>query len=100
MANENGAMEIVVLRDGQGRYYLLPRTALERARVPEEQQADLEEALGGGDVSGFGFSIGLRAVGQVQAQPVGGALEIVSPRDPASGLPTGTRQFKPFTFVV
>ena len=26
--------------------------------------------------------------------------EIVSPRDPASGLPTGKRQHKPFTFVM
>ena len=25
--------------------------------------------------------------------------EVVSPRDPASGLPTGKRQHKPFTFV-
>jgi hypothetical protein len=28
---------------------------------------------------------------------VGGAHEIVSPRDPASGLPTGKRMHKPLT---
>lgn len=27
------------------------------------------------------------------------ADEVVSPRDPASGLPTGKRQHKPFTFI-
>jgi bacteriocin-like protein len=27
----------------------------------------------------------------------GGATDIVSPRDPASGLPTGKRMHKPFT---
>jgi hypothetical protein len=29
----------------------------------------------------------------------GGTHTITSPRDPASGLPTGKRQHKPFTFL-
>lgn len=102
MTSNAESVELVVLRDGQGRCYLLPRTALEEAGVPAEHQAALEESLGEGDVSGFSSLAlgGLTAIGQVQAAPVGGALEIVSPRDAASGLPTGKRQHKPFTFSI
>lgn len=34
-----------------------------------------------------------------EAQDVKGGAEIVSPRDPASGLPTGKRQYKPLTYI-
>ena len=34
-----------------------------------------------------------------EAEDVKGGQEIVSPRDPASGLPTGKRQHKPFTYI-
>ncbi len=43
----------MVLRDAQGNYYVLPLDVLERARVPAERQAELEAAIGGGDVSGY-----------------------------------------------
>jgi hypothetical protein len=36
-------------------------------------------------------------VEQDDAENVTGGTEIVSPRDPASGLPTGKRMHKPFT---
>jgi hypothetical protein len=102
MTSNAESVEIVVLRDGAGSYYLLPRTALEQARVPAEHQAALEETLDEGDVSGFASLAlgGLTAIGQVQALPVGGALEIISPRDAASGLATGKRQHKPLTFSI
>lgn len=35
-------------------------------------------------------------VEQEDAEDVKGGTEIVSPRDPASGLPTGKRMHKPF----
>ena len=43
----------MVLRDAQGNYYVLPLDVVERARVPAERQAELEAALGGGEVSGY-----------------------------------------------
>src|SRR5258708_22413197 len=43
----------MVLRDAQGNYYVLPLDVVERARVPAERHAELEAALGGGEVSGY-----------------------------------------------
>ncbi len=51
MANEPS--RAMVLRDAQGNYYVLPLDVLERARVPAERQAELEAAIGGGEVSGY-----------------------------------------------
>ena len=38
-------------------------------------------------------------IDQREAEDVKGGHEIVSPRDPASGLPTGKRQHKPFGYI-
>jgi len=46
----------VVLRDFDGNYYVLPSAVLERARVPDSRRADLEAALGEGDVSAYGMT--------------------------------------------
>jgi hypothetical protein len=43
----------MVLRDMEGNYYLLPLDVIERARVPEKSKAELEAAIGGGDVTGY-----------------------------------------------
>lgn len=46
------SVEVVVLKDQQGNYYVLPRQGLEQARVGDEERAELEELLnagGGGD---------------------------------------------------
>jgi hypothetical protein len=51
MANEPS--RAMVLRDAQGNYYVLPLDVVERARVPAERQAELEAAIGGGEVSGY-----------------------------------------------
>ena len=51
MANEHS--KAMVLRDAQGNYYVLPLDVVERARVPAARQAELEAALGGGEVSGY-----------------------------------------------
>jgi hypothetical protein len=45
--------ELLVLRDGEGRYYVLPRTVLEQALVPEEHQRDVEALVREADVRGF-----------------------------------------------
>ena len=50
---ENERSRAMVLRDAQGNYYVLPLDVLERARVPAERQAELEAAIGSGDVSGY-----------------------------------------------
>ncbi len=51
MANEHS--KAMVLRDAQGHYYVLPLDVVERARVPAERQADLETAIGSGEVTGY-----------------------------------------------
>ncbi len=64
-------------------------------------------ANGSGGGGGGGSVIGTIAItGQKQGAFAGGPFdvlgfshEIISPRDPASGLPTGKRQHKPFTIV-
>ena len=47
-SDESRAM---VLRDADGNYYVLPLDVVERARVPGERVAELEEAMG--EVSGY-----------------------------------------------
>ena len=53
MTSETEAVEILILRDDQGRYYLLPRATLEQARADEAQQAELAATLGDQDAEGF-----------------------------------------------
>src|SRR5829696_8196235 len=48
---------MLVLCDQAGHYYLLPRQAVERARVPDERRAAIERVLTGEDVVGFGALI-------------------------------------------
>lgn len=50
--------EFVALKDEDGSYYMLSRKELERARVPDEDKAELDQILAG-DTSGFaqGFSV-------------------------------------------
>jgi hypothetical protein len=63
----NGREEFVVLRDSQGRYYMLPRATVEASRVADESVVHLEAILrgdasgAGEDVSGFGFGGGAAA---------------------------------------
>jgi hypothetical protein len=40
-----GDIELVVLRDAKGEYYVLPRANVERARVPKEHRAELEKMM-------------------------------------------------------
>lgn len=47
----------LVLRGEDGAYYALTPDLLERARLPEEQRAELEARLGSTDTSGFAFTL-------------------------------------------
>jgi len=38
-------LEIVVLKDSQGNYYLLPREGLEQTKVPDEFRSEVEEMV-------------------------------------------------------
>ena len=49
----NEQPKAMVLRDADGNYYVLPMDIVERARVPVEREAELEAAMGGGDVTGY-----------------------------------------------
>jgi len=46
--------QVLVLRDGEGNFYLINNETIEAGRVPEEKKQALHEALTG-DVSGFLF---------------------------------------------
>jgi len=50
---DNQHAKAMVLRDAQGNYYVLPLDVVERGRVPAERQAELEAAIGSGEVSGY-----------------------------------------------
>jgi hypothetical protein len=49
----NQQSQAMVLRDANGNYYVFPLDVVERARVPAERQAELEAAIGSGEVSGY-----------------------------------------------
>jgi hypothetical protein len=51
MANEN---QVLILRDGDGNFYLIGSDAIEAGKVPAEKRAMIEQALTG-DVAGFFF---------------------------------------------
>ncbi|MBA2598028.1 MAG: hypothetical protein H0V00_15500, partial [Chloroflexia bacterium] len=51
MRTEQTAM--VVLEDGDGAFYLIPRETLEQLRVTTERQAELARVLGDDDATGF-----------------------------------------------
>lgn len=73
-----------MLRDSQGRYYMLPRATVEASRVAEESVVQLEAILrgdasgAGEDVSGFGFGAqaftirGIIIVGGHEVSPLAG----------------------------
>lgn len=43
-----GDIELVVLKDTGGEYYVLPRASLEKARVPSQHRAELERLIAAG----------------------------------------------------
>lgn len=45
--------KILVLKDGEGNYYVLHERAIEAGRVPASKKAELEQALMSQDVAGF-----------------------------------------------
>ena len=45
MASENENGMLLVFRDGEGNYYVIPRRTLERHRVPDARKAELERAI-------------------------------------------------------
>ncbi len=44
--------EMLIFADGKGDYYRIPRSVLEQGRVPDDQKAQLEQALNQDDTSG------------------------------------------------
>jgi hypothetical protein len=56
MAAPQASSEALILRDGDGNYYLFPAEVVAKARVPAERRAELEEALRqGDDTAGYGW---------------------------------------------
>lgn len=51
---EGARLDVLVLRDGEGAYYLLPWEVVERARVPAELTAEIDRIVTGDDLAGFG----------------------------------------------
>jgi hypothetical protein len=78
--------DAVILRDVSGGYYILTPRMLDAARATPEQAAAIERARAEDDTAGF-------SQGFFEAWTV--TPSIVSPRDAASGLPTGKRPESP-----
>jgi hypothetical protein len=85
MANEN---EVLILRDGEGNFYLISADAIEAGRVPEDKKAALQQAVSG-DVSGFffddrAFQTAITNLGQsnraVGSNTMIGGLNVLSPQ--------------------
>lgn len=82
MTNEQATT--LVFRNEAGDYFLVPRATLEQGRVPQEQTAELEQAIaaahseaGGGDVQGFiapAVAVGIFFVGELIGFGVTAAL--------------------------
>jgi hypothetical protein len=81
------SVEVVVLKDTQGNYYLLPRQGLEQARVPDEQRAEVEELL-------RGRAPGSRPLSEGELESVAGgrSLTSVGTFTVPSGLNVGSLQ--------
>jgi hypothetical protein len=84
---------VVILQDATGEHYLITRAMLDEARATPEQHAALTAAQAPATDDAAGYIAGLALGGLLPG------LEIVSPRDSASGLPTGKRQHKPLTIT-
>jgi hypothetical protein len=74
------ATEIVILRDGAGHYYLLPKTAIEQARVPEQYVGEVEKLIAGG------FAAAELSDQQLESVAGGGTLSSFGSFQAPSGL--------------
>ena len=81
--------QVLVLRDGEGNFYLISGNALEAGRVPEDKKQMLEQALRESqDVSGFffdpKFNTAFQTVGQSNiagaSNIAAGGLSVLSPQ--------------------
>jgi hypothetical protein len=45
--------DVLVLSDSRGNYYLVPRTVLDRARVPDAHKGEVERLLQSEEVKGY-----------------------------------------------
>lgn len=57
------ANNVVILRDGEGNFYLISADVVQSGRVPAEKAEALRNALAG-DVGGFLFDVGVQNLGQ------------------------------------
>jgi hypothetical protein len=63
MADTREQVEVVVLLDDERDYYVIPRTALERARVPAARRHLVERALGALEADTSGYRLEAAAAG-------------------------------------
>ena len=70
-AQSEGSQEVLIFADGAGNYYQIPRAVLEQGRVPDEQKAQLEQALNQEDVSGFAVDMFLKLTGTATYKQLG-----------------------------
>lgn len=83
----------VILRDNEGAFYLITPELLAQARASDEEQAELAHVVEEQDTAGYVAGPGLPFI------VVGLTAPVVSPRDAASGLPTGKRMHQPFVIT-
>jgi hypothetical protein len=96
-SSSSAEREVLVVRDPTGQWYVFPREEAERWRLGEEQEAEATASLQESEVAGY--DLGSASPFVVPPFVAFGMETIVSPRDAASGLPTGKRQHRPFTIV-
>ena len=77
--------ELLVLRDGAGELYALPRRILEQHRVPEHQKAEVEQAASP-EVSGF---MDISPIGGLNLGPISGG-GTTNPSGPSGPSQPGT----------
>jgi len=61
MASQVYPPDHIILSDNEGNYYLLPKAALEQAKVTGEMAKEVKELVDGGDTQGFSLFLGQQA---------------------------------------
>lgn len=55
----SNSQQVIVLRDGEGNFYLISEETLKSGRVPADKAQELQKAISG-DVAGFLFDAGFQ----------------------------------------
>ena len=77
-AGSQGQQEVLLFADGQGNYYQIPHAVFEQGRVPDDQKAQLEQALNQEDTSGFAVDMFLKIDALSGVKLIGASKQVSS----------------------